>query len=246
MIIITSMLSPHVTSYAYLRRYPLFASLKDDVIKSFSDYAQLRFDKKSTLLFAPEEKNDKFYIILSGWVKLFRQTMGGEEAIVDILTTDHSFGEIGLAGAEPMPYGAEVVEPAQTVSLPRFLLAEEAMRNSLFAMALLQLSTRQKMAKDMEIEHRTVQNAPQRIGCFLLKLCKDKTQGAVTLHLPYDKTVLAHRLGMQPETFSRALSRLKDEANIVVKGASFDIQDVRALADYTCSACSASFPCKDH
>lgn len=229
----------------HLRAVPLFGQLKDSVIAGFAEYAKMSLEKKGHVLFSPDSPNDKFYIVLSGWIKLYRETLSGEEAIVDVLTSGHSFGEIALPGTEGMPYGATVVEDAAIISIPRFLLEEEVMRNSLFGLSALQAITRQKLQRDMEIEHRTVQNAPQRIGCFLLKLCNSVDHGAVTVHLPYDKTVLALRLGMQPETFSRALSRLRDETGIKIKGSSVDISDVQALVKYTCSACSSSFPCAD-
>lgn len=228
----------------YLGSLPLFASLKGSALGTLSEYAIVRFEPKGNLIFPPDSANDKFYIVQSGWVKLFRETMGGEEAIVDILTSGNFFGEIGLTGTEPMPYGAEVIENAAIISIPRFLLAEEVMRNSLFGLAVLQNVTHQKMHRDLEIEHRTVQTAPQRIGCFLLKFCNGDKQSDIVLHFPYEKSVIASRLGMMPETFSRALNQLKNEVGITVKGSTVTIKDLKALVDYTCQACSSSFPCK--
>lgn len=229
-----------------LQSVPLLVSLDERVLYHFAEYAQEASEKKGATLFAPDSVNDRFFVMCSGWVKLFRETLGGDEAVVDIMTAPYCFGEIGLASTEGMPYGAAVIEDATFITIPRFLLVEEVRRNSVFGLAVLQDLTRQKISRDMEIEHRTVQTAPQRIGCFLLKLCGDRDAGAVTLHLPYDKTVIASRLGMQPETFSRALSRLRDEVGLTIKGASVDVSDIKKLMSYTCSACSSSFPCEDH
>ncbi|MDY0008723.1 MAG: Crp/Fnr family transcriptional regulator [Bdellovibrionales bacterium] len=229
----------------HLRAQPLFKPLRDDVLAGFSEYAVMRLEKKGTVLFPADTPNEKIYLVLSGWVKLFRETLAGDEAVVDVLTTGNFFGEFGLSGHDVMPYGAEVVEDAEVIAIPRFLIVEEIMRNSLFGMSVLQNMTNQRLQRDMEIEHRTVQSAPQRIGCFLLKFCRSHTAGPVVLHLPYDKTVVAHRLGMQPETFSRALGKLRDETGLRVRGATVEIDDVRRLVDYTCSACSSSFPCAE-
>lgn len=229
----------------YLHTVLPFAALKTSVLSGIAEHAQVRTEKKGTLLFYPDAKNDKFYIVRSGWVKLFRETMGGDEAIIDILNAGHCFGEIGLSGVEPMPYGAQVIEDACIISLPRFLLADEIMRNSVFGLAVLQSMTRQRMRRDLEIEHRTVQTAPQRIGCFLLKFCAGRGEGEMTLHLPYEKAVIASRLGMTPETFSRALGQLKAAQGLTVRGGTVTIPSVRALADFSCIACSSSFPCKE-
>ncbi|HRJ67187.1 MAG TPA: Crp/Fnr family transcriptional regulator [Alphaproteobacteria bacterium] len=230
---------------SHLRRQALFKPLSDDALAGLAEYVALKREKKGTVLFSAEAPNEKIYLVLSGWVKLFRETLAGDEAVTDVLSSGGFFGEFGLSGHDEMPYGAEVVEDAEIISIPRFLLAEEIMRNSLFGMAVVQNMTRQRLQRDMEIEHRTVQSAPQRIGCFLLKFCRGDNAGPVVLHLPYDKTVVAHRLGMQPETFSRALAKLREETGIRVRGATVEIDNLQKLVDYTCSACSASFPCAD-
>ena len=63
--------------------------------------------------------------------------------------------------------------------------------------------------------------------------------------LPYDKTLVASKLGMQPETFSRALSKLKKNTGIEVQGSIITIPDFKMLSDYCCSVCSSEYPCKD-
>jgi len=228
-----------------LMQMPLFAQLKGDVLEGFVRYAQYRHEPKGTMLIRPDSVNDKFFIVVSGYIKIFRETLAGDEAITDILSTGHTFGEVGLSGTESVPYGAEVVEDAAVIALPRFLVAEEVIRNGIFGMQMLQHMTRQRMKRDMELEHRTVQTAPQRIGCFLLKFCKGQEQ-EVHLHLPYDKNTIAFSLGMQPETFSRALARLRSDTGIQISGASIYIPDLKKLVAYTCSACSSNFPCVEH
>ena len=68
---------------------------------------------------------------------------------------------------------------------------------------------------------------------------------SVTITLPYDKTLIASRLGMKPETFSRALAKLKQETQIEIKGPMVTIKDMQRLISFTCNHCSSSFPCED-
>jgi hypothetical protein len=67
----------------------------------------------------------------------------------------------------------------------------------------------------------------------------------VTLHLPYDKTLIASRLGMKPETFSRALAKLKEQTGIRIVGPTVYIDRLQTLVSYTCNHCSTHFPCDD-
>jgi len=107
--------------------------------------------------------------------------------------------------------------------------------------------SRHHRLQDKELEHLTVQNAPQRIGCFLLRLCvnRGKEERSTTLHLPYDKTLIASRLGMKPETFSRALTKLRSEIGIEVNGATVIIENIDDLLSYCCGFCSDTFPCEE-
>ena len=60
-----------------------------------------------------------------------------------------------------------------------------------------------------QVEHMKVLGAPQRVADFLVKAARVKS-GPTSLTLPYDKALIARRLGMTPESFSRALAILRD------------------------------------
>ncbi len=201
--------------------------------------------RKGEMIFLQEEDAQFFYIIKSGWVKLFRETLDGEEAIVDIITDGHVFGNHALFDESKYSYSAEAVEQTTLFQMPLKTLMDCMNTDQKLAFNLIRLiSIRQKKHR-REIEHLTIQTAPQRIGCFLLRLCKDRAAKNVTLHLPYDKSLIASRLGMKPETFSRALSKLREEVGMDITGSTIILSSVNALAEYTCSACTESFPCED-
>ena len=65
---------------------------------------------------------------------------------------------------------------------------------------------------------------------FLLELasCQD---GSCEVTLPYDKVLIAGRLGMKPESLSRAFARLKDHG-VVIRQNIAAIADVASLRDY--------------
>ncbi len=96
----------------------------------------------------------------------------------------------------------------------------------------------------LNVEHLSIQNAAQRIGCFILRLCPiDKTED-ITINLPYDKALVAAKLGIRPETFSRALMKLRKSCNIEVNGDSIYIVNINTLNKYVCKQCSLIYPCQ--
>lgn len=228
-----------------LKANTLFSSCTGEELDRFAEKAVLHSYPKGKILFLHEDQADYAYVLRSGWVKLFRETLDGDQAIVDILTETHVFGETSIFNDTLYPYSAEVVEKAEIIQIPLSVLKTEIETNSRFAYAMLSAMARYRRQQDRELEHRTLQNAPQRIGCFLLRLADQKQDGPVKIHLPYDKTLVASRLGMQPETFSRALNKLKQETDLRIKGATIEMDSLKTLACYSCSACSSEFPCKD-
>lgn len=230
---------------AVIKDVELFSGLGDEDMKSFADKASFYSYPKGKVLFIRDEPADYFYLIISGWVKLFRETLDGDEAVIDVLTDGHIFGETSIFEGGLYPYGAQVIEDAEILMIPTSVLEEKIKNNITLSMNMLGAMSRYRKQQDNEIEHRTLQNAPQRIGCFLLRLCKADDGKSVTLHLPYDKMLIASRLGMKPETFSRSLATLAKNTGINVKGSSVQIDDIERLTGYSCNACSNSYPCHD-
>lgn len=178
-------------------------------------------------------------------MKLFRETLDGTQAVFDILSAGHVFGETSIFENDVYPYSAEIVEAAEIISLPLSNLKKEMNVNNKLALNMLNSMAQYRRQQDREIEQRSIQNASQRIGCFLLRLTDQTEKGSVSIHLPYDKALVASRLGMQPETFSRALAKLREKAGMRIKGATVEIDNLEKLTEYSCAACSSEFPCKD-
>ncbi|MFP4313856.1 MAG: Crp/Fnr family transcriptional regulator [Alphaproteobacteria bacterium] len=228
-----------------LRGINLFQNCGEDFFTNTAANAHISSYNKGQILFLHEDEAKYFYYIKNGWVKLFRETLDGTQAVVDIFTSGHIFGETSIFEDSLYPYSAEIVEKAEIIALPLKPLKDEIEGNSKLAYDMLSSMAKYRRQQDREIEHRSIQNASQRIGCFLLRLTRQDEQGAVKIQLPYDKMLVASRLGMQPETFSRALKKLKTETGIEIKGATIEMQDLEQLTNYSCGACSSEFPCKD-
>lgn len=222
-----------------------FSFMTSETQEAMIQKARITELKKGQVLFIHEENADNFYLIDQGWIKLFRETFDGDQAVVDIMTNGHMFGDTSIFQEDIYPYSAEAAEPSRVIAFPIALLKKEIELNPKLAMNMLTSMARYRRQQDEELEHRTIQNAPQRIGCFLLKLTDQHQVGPVKIHLPYDKVLVASRLGMQPETFSRALKKLKNETGINISGSTIEIESLAQLSTYSCAACSSEFPCKD-
>ena len=225
-------MTPSTTSNT-LKKTKLFFGIDDNILDDFIKNASTKTYPKGTVLFLHTDKADYFYIIISGWLKLYRETLDGHEAIIDILNDNHIFGETSLFSDMIYSETAETIEDTEIIKIPLSILNRHITENPHIAFKMLQVMSDFRKQQDTELEHRNTQTAPQRIGCFLLRLCKPDAVSPVVLHLPYDKNLVASRLGMQPETFSRALSKLKEKTNISINGATILIPSIEKITHFS-------------
>ena len=110
-------------------------------------------------------------------------------------------------------------------NLRRAVIAEPQLAFDMLAAA----STRLRQLVD-EIEQLKARSGPQRVADFFVKQAHAAV-GPARLALPYEKALIAARLGMKPESFSRALGKLA-ELGVVVERDSVTIPDVARLAAF--------------
>lgn len=101
-----------------LKTLPIFHSVPPVTVDKFAAAAQIRTHPKGTVLFLQDDPADYFYVVLSGWVKLYRHTSEGEEAVIDMLTEKSVFGETSIVEGGHHSFGAVVTDAAELISLP--------------------------------------------------------------------------------------------------------------------------------
>lgn len=221
----------------WLKTLPLFASLKESDIADLFHHSQAKELAKGDMLFLQGEPAGNFYIVISGWIKLFRETGDGHESVAGLCTESDTFGEAVLYQGSTYPFGAHAVELSRVLRVPASAVRELIQRNGDFAASMIQAMSQRMHTLELQVEHLSAMTAPQRIGCFLLKLCRGKPMHNVELALPYDKGLVAAMLGIKLETFSRALHQLKP-VGVEVNGPAVTIADAGKLREYVCVSCS--------
>ena|GEM_PF-559424 len=215
-----------------LKNTDIFSGLSDEEMDCFQRVARTCSYKKGKVIYIEEDPAKYFFIIISGWIKLFHTTVEGDEVIADMLTVGHIVGENAIFEKDRHTSSAMVVSDVQLVSLPAALLKEQIRLNPTLALNMLSSMSRHHRRHYDEIALNVMQSAPQRIGRFLLKLCPEGEKGDVVLQLPFDKALIASMLGMDGATFSRALNILRLKTNIRVSGTRVEINSVERLAHF--------------
>lgn len=225
-----------------LKKTTLFSGMNDESVAAFIRKSPSRHYAKGTEIFAMGDPAASFFYIVEGWIKLYRLTREGEEAIINVFAPGETFAEAAVFGPQQRyPVNAQAVEDCTLLEIPRSLFVEMIRADSEMALSILGAIAGKQRYLIQQIEQLTVREAPQRIGTFLLRLCPPGSARDVEVALPYDKSLIARRLNLQPETFSRALKKLEPHG-VTLKGRVAVIADTEQLEAF-CDVEDRDTPC---
>ena len=191
-----------------IRLTPLFSGVPRDALETLLTGASVQTATAQTILFLQGDKADRFYAVLNGWVKLSRTSTDGEESVINVLAAGETFAEAAMFDSGCFPVTAEVVSATRLLRIPAKTFLTGLSGNNNLSLNMLASMSRHLRYLVRQVEQLLAKSAPQRLGGFLLLLSPEIGQPA-RIHLPYDKLLVAARLGMTPETFSRALAKLR-------------------------------------
>ena len=162
-------------------------------------------------------------------MKLYRIAPSGTEAVVGVMTRGQSFGEPIALRHAAYPVSAEASTACRLIAVPATALLALLQSRPEAAISILASTFLHLQGLVEQIEQLKARSGAQRVAEFLLELCPEGAESA-TVTLPYDKVLIAGRLGMKPESLSRAFARLR-EHGVTVQQSSAVIASVNALCD---------------
>ena len=188
------------------------------------------YDRGETL-FLHGETVWAIHIVIEGWVKLFRIAPNGGETVVSVFTRGESFGEAVAFRNNKYPVSAEAVTAAEVIQIPTGALRELMRRDLAVSESILASTFTHLHSLVSQLEQLKAQTGAQRVAEFLLHFC-DLESGSSVVTLPYDKVLIAGRLGMKPESLSRAFAKLKPVGVRVLRNSAV-IDDIERLREYS-------------
>ncbi|NOD84947.1 Crp/Fnr family transcriptional regulator [Ruegeria sp. HKCCD6119] len=220
----------HEAQKAIARQSLLLRSLPDQHVDTLLRQAIWRQYDRGETIFLQEEEAKAVHVVLAGWVKLFRISPTGAEAVVSVFTRGESFGEAVALRNVPYPVSAEAVSACEVMHIPSPVLLSLMKEDPEIGVSILAATFTHLHALVAQLEQLKAQTGAQRVAEFLLNLC-DRESGRCEVELPYDKMLIAGRLGMKPESLSRAFSRLKP-IGVKINRNHADIADMDDLRNY--------------
>jgi CRP-like cAMP-binding protein len=215
---------------AILSRSPLLRAMGADVMRSIVQSRPARRYARGESIFQQGDPAESFFVMIEGWVKLYRERENGDQVVVTIFAAGESFAEAAMFLGGRYPASAEAVSPARVARIDGSALRREIIEQPQLAFDMLAAASQHLKKLVLQIEQLKTQSAPQRIAEYFLDQITTAS-GAAVIALPYEKALIANRLGMKPESFSRALSKLS-EVGVTVYRDKIRVKDVVHLASF--------------
>ncbi len=191
-----------------LSEFPLFSGLEEDHLATLAAIAVPKRISKKAVLFREGDEAKGFYLLLKGKIKLSKISSTGKEQILHFVQKGQSFAEAALYMNRAYPATAEALEETELFFIPREGLSEAMTSDPGLAMNLIAHLARYLQLLTQKVEELSLMDATARLAQHLLGNMEAAT-GLVRLGAGKGQT--ASSLGMAVETFSRTLTRFKDE-----------------------------------
>ncbi|PTM94212.1 Crp/Fnr family transcriptional regulator [Mycoplana dimorpha] len=183
--------------------------------------------EEDDVLFRQGDGIDEVFVVLSGLVRLYRVGKDGREADLAVLQAGEVFAESAIFLGHHATASARAAEASIIARLDGRRLRQLAVSNPDVAQAFIELLChRSKMVEDLLAQDR-LHTAPERVANYILSNCPSGST-SFSFRLPFQKNVLAGKLGLAPEALSRAFSKLR-QSGVVVRGRMIEIRDRHAL-----------------
>ena len=205
----------------------LFSALSDTELERVRRHSHITDMVEGESLFFQGDKANSFYLVLSGRIKLFRVSPDGKEKVVEIMEAGATFAEALMFMDEPnYPVTATALAPSRVIVINNRDF-KSMLRESVDSCFLI-LGSMSFRLRDLirEIDALSLDTGTVRTISYLLHQAPPDVP---SFELKVAKSVIASRLSVKPETFSRILKNLHEREIVSIDGRNVTIHDREAM-----------------
>ena len=207
---------------------PLLRPLSHGQLERIAHHALRFFLDDGEPLFEQGDTAERFYLVLRGQIKLYRLSPEGNEKVIEIVTPGQTFAEALMFLNRPhYPVGATAIGTVELISLDAGDFVDMLHGSVETCFLLMGDMSRRLRGLIGEIDDLSLHSASCRVAAYLLRRAE---QDGLVFDLGVPKHLIASRLTVKPETFSRIMRDLTDRSLIRVDARRVEVLDRVALA----------------
>lgn len=198
----------------------LFEGLDDAVCERLAAGARLTSWRSGEVICREGEPGNGLHVVIRGQVMLTLQAGNGNERVFDLIGPGATFGEPSLYTDQPHLVTAEAIVDSELLQVSGSALLREIGGTPELALRVIRHLAQRIYRRTSDLKSYMLMSGTQRVICYLLHEVPFRTDGrqAVDVVLPVRKRLIASRLNLTQEHFSRILHELAEAALIRVEG----------------------------
>ncbi|KZB68953.1 hypothetical protein AUP42_08560 [Thalassospira lucentensis] len=210
--------------FGLISKVAVLSAFSRDEIVSMTNGAAVVIYNGRELLFSEGEPAEQFFIVIKGQVRLFRILGDGRVALFHLVSAGESFAEAVVLSGQKYPVSAECDPGSQIIAISRLQLVNRLRNDKAMIGRMMQSLIERERFFYRELNDLRQRSPLQRLAGFLLSQSDDAEI--------VPKHVIANRIGVTPETFSRALRKLEDDG-FIARDTRMSILDVEGLRQFS-------------
>jgi CRP-like cAMP-binding protein len=220
--------APPIKIQAFLANLPMFSEMSAAELDRVAAGTLPVHVEKGQAICHTGDPCTGFHVVVYGQVKLGFTSPQGVEKVVEIVRPGQSFGEALMFLDAPYIVFAQALADSMLLHVARHAVLDELGRDPGFARRMLSGLARRLHGLVRDVEAYTLRSSHERVIGYLLAEA-DGAGGATEVRLSAGKSVIASRLNMTPEHFSRILHELGHAGLIEIEGRNVRILDLEKL-----------------
>jgi CRP-like cAMP-binding protein len=219
---------------SFLANLPLFREVAPEELAKIAAGTTEVHAARGEILFHKGDPCVGFHMVVYGHVKLAITSANGDEKVIELIGPGQSFGEALMFMEMPYVVYAQTLADTLLLHISKSVVFEEIERQPRFARRMIAGLSRRLHGLIGDLEAYSLHSGIQRVIGYLLRAEPDGDAGGTTaqLKLPTSKGIIASRLNLTPEHFSRILHELTVAKLIAVDGRNVTILDLDRLRVY--------------
>ncbi len=223
-----------IKAQSFLANLPLFREVAPEELARIAAGTTEVHAARGEILFHKGDPCIGFHMVVYGHVKLAITSANGDEKVIELIGPGQSFGEALMFMEMPYVVSAQTLADTLLLHISKTVVFEEIERQPRFARRMIAGLSRRLHGLIGDLEAYSLHSGIQRVIGYLLRAEPDGEAAGKTaqLKLPTSKGIIASRLNLTPEHFSRILHELTAAKLIEVDGRTVTILDLDRLRIY--------------
>lgn len=209
-----------------MQRLPLFVGVAPEHVNAILEVSFLQKFPSGVQLVHEGDPADFLHVVIDGQVEIF-SAYRDRETTVAVLGSGHSFIVAAVILDRVYLKSARTLSAARVLLIPATAVRRYFAIDAAFARTLAIELAHAYRGIVKELKNQKLRSSLERLANWLLAH-DTETGGKGSFPLPFEKKVLAARLGVAPEVLSRSFASLVPY-KVVVRGPMVEIGDIEAL-----------------